>query len=80
MGIPSIKGMKVDTVRPKAWNRGSVAITTSVSWVLSTSEICFRLAMILRWLNMTPFGSPSLPLENKIAAGSSNPDFLQIKH
>lgn len=29
------------------------------------------LAMILRWLSSTPLGSPSLPLEKRMAAGAS---------
>ena len=64
-------GISVVAVRPNAWKIGSVDISTSLSSVFSTSEICLMFAMMLRWDSITPFGTPSLPLENRIAAGLS---------
>ena len=68
--IPSQSGNKVVTVKPKEWKIGNEFKITSSLWKLSNSLTCLMLVSKFLWLMSMPFGSPSLPLLNKITAVS----------
>ena len=59
------------TVRPKEWNTGSTLNTLSSRPKSMRAAACAALASMLRCDSTTPFGAPSEPEVNRIAAGSS---------
>src|SRR4029079_6928054 len=56
------------TVEPNEWEEGSTPTMTSLFRRSKTCETLSMLASTLRWLSMTPLGTPVLPLENTIVA------------
>ena len=56
---------------PKEWNTGSTL--NSLSWRPKSmrAAACAAFASMLRWESTTPFGTPSEPEVNRIAAQSS---------
>jgi len=52
------------TWKPKAWNNGNAAITTSSSPTLCTGRVWQRLATRLRCVSTTLFGRPDVPLDH----------------
>ena len=77
MGIPSERGISVVIAKPKAWKVGKVDIITSLSTAPNSMAACLAFAAILLCDSSTPFGDPSLPLENKMAAVSFIETFLK---
>src|SRR5271156_4221617 len=68
---PDTSGRTSPTVSPKAWNTGRVLNTLSVRPKSIRAAAWAALHNILRCDSTTPFGVPSEPEVNRIAAGSS---------
>ena len=68
---PETSGSIRPTVSPKEWNTGSTLNTLSCRPKSMRAAACAALASMLRWDSTTPFGVPSEPEVNRIAAGSS---------
>ena len=68
---PSHKGSNVVTVKPREWKIGNEFKITSSFLKFNKSLIWRILVSRFLWVNSMPFGSPSLPLLNKIVAVSS---------
>ena len=61
------------TWKPKAWNNGNAAITTSSSPTWWTGRVWQRLATRLRCVSTTLFGRPDVPLDHGRNATSAEP-------
>jgi len=70
-GTPDTTGSTSPTVSPNEWNSGSTLNTLSARPKSMRASACAALASMLRFDSTTPFGVPSEPEVNRIAAGSS---------
>ena len=61
------------TPRPKPWKIGRIARIESLGPIPTQAAACMPCAMTLRLDSTTPFGTPVVPPENRITAGSSVP-------
>ncbi len=68
--MPPVSGMIRPAVSPKEWNTGSTLNTLSSPCAATRVSDWMALASMLRCESTTPFGVPSLPEVNNIAAGS----------
>ena len=71
MRTPKTSGSMTPTVSPKEWTTGRILNTLSSRPKSMRAAACAAFASILRWESTTPFGTPSDPDVNKIAAQSS---------
>ena len=67
----STSGSHRVTENPNEWKNGSTPTITSsrVSW--KTCAMASTFARMLRWLSITPLGTPVLPLEKTTVASDS---------
>ena len=71
MRTPETSGSTTPTVSPNEWNTGSTLKTLSWRPKSMRAAACAAFASMLRWDSTTPFGTPSEPEVNRIAAQSS---------
>ena len=71
MRTPETSGSTTPTVSPNEWNTGRTLNTLSSRPKSMRAAACAALASMLRWESTTPFGTPSEPDVNRIAAQSS---------
>jgi len=62
-------------VMPKEWNTGSTLNSVSCGPKSMRAPACAQFDRMLWWVRTTPFGAPSEPEVNRIAAGSSAETF-----
>ena len=68
MRTPETSGSITPTVSPNEWNTGRTLNTLSWRPKSMRAAACAALASMLRWESTTPFGMPSEPEVNRIAA------------
>ncbi|CNT92807.1 Uncharacterised protein [Salmonella enterica subsp. enterica serovar Bovismorbificans] len=68
---PIKKGAVTPCKNPVAWPSGAGIRNTSCQVKFNRAQYARSLARILLWVNITPFGIPSVPEVNSTAASSS---------
>ena len=73
MFAPERIGTRRPPICSSMWLRGRIDISRSDSLPAATCTTDAMLAVMLRWVSMTPFGSPVVPDVNITSARSSRP-------
>ena len=60
---PTCSAPFATTLNPVAWNNGATASARSSARIARAACCCTTLATQARWVSITPFGSPLVPLE-----------------